>query len=78
MTSTKSCEVRCTKCKKWFCSQIIQFEDEESFLHSIMYKNTEECPYCKTMVTHDKEIMRFVEKDSNGKVIKETRYLYDF
>lgn len=43
-----------------------------------MYKNTEECPYCKTMVTHDKEIMRFVEKDSNGKVIKETRYLYDF
>ncbi|AKB49435.1 hypothetical protein MSBRW_0182 [Methanosarcina barkeri str. Wiesmoor] len=78
MNSTKSCEVRCTKCKKWFSSQIIQFEDEESFLHSIMYKNTEECPHCKAMVTHDKEIMRFVEKDSNGEVIKETRYIYDF
>ena len=78
MSNIKSCEVRCTECKKWFSSQIIQFEDEESFLHSVMYKNTELCPHCNTEVTHDKEIMRFVERDSNGKVIKETRYVYDF
>lgn len=78
MNIRKDCEVRCTKCRKWFSSQLLQFEDEESFLHSVMYKNTESCPYCNTAVTHDKEIMRFVEKDSNGEVIKETRYLYDF
>ncbi len=77
MSSTKSCEVRCTRCRRWFRSQI-QFEDGESFLQSVMYKNTETCPHCKTLVTHDKEIMRFVERDSNGKVIKETRYIYDF
>jgi len=43
-----------------------------------MYNNTEPCPYCNTIIAHDKEIMRFVEKDSNGKIIKETRYVYDF
>ncbi|HWQ47850.1 MAG TPA: hypothetical protein VN414_02680 [Methanosarcina sp.] len=78
MDNRKDCEVRCTKCRKWFSSKLLQFEDEESFLHSVMYKNTESCPYCNIMVTHDKEVMRFVEKDSTGKVIKETRYLYDF
>lgn len=78
MNNTKSCEVRCTKCRNWFSSQLLQFEDEESFLHSIMYKNKEPCPYCNAVVTYDKEIMRFVEKDSTGKVVKETRYLYDF
>ncbi len=78
MSNTKSCEVRCTKCRRWFRSQIIQFGDEESFLQSVMYKNAETCPHCKTLVTHDKEIMRFVERDSNGKVVKETRYIYDF
>ncbi|RPJ73279.1 MAG: hypothetical protein EHM20_12490 [Alphaproteobacteria bacterium] len=75
MSTLKSCEVRCTECRKWFSSQIIQFENKGSFLHSVMYKNTELCPYCNTMVIHDKEIMRFVEKDSTGKVIKETRYM---
>ena len=78
MNETKSCEIRCKQCKKWFRSQIVQFEDAETFLHAVMYKNTEPCPYCDTMVSHDKEIMRFVEKDSAGKVIKETRCIYDF
>ncbi|AKB76348.1 hypothetical protein MSLAZ_3087 [Methanosarcina lacustris Z-7289] len=78
MNETKSCEIRCKQCRKWFRSQIVQFEDAETFLHAVMYKNTEPCPYCDTMVSHDKEIMRFVEKDSTGKVIKETRCIYDF
>lgn len=78
MNKAKDCEVRCTKCRRWFSSQLFQFEDEESFLHSVMYKNTESCPYCNTVVTHDKEIMRFVERDSTGKIIKETRSIYDF
>ena len=77
MSNTKSCEVRCTRCRRWFRSQIIQFEDGESFLQSVMYKNTELCPHCNAVVTHDKEMMS-VERDSNGKVIKETRYTYDF
>jgi endogenous inhibitor of DNA gyrase (YacG/DUF329 family) len=75
MNNKKDCEVRCAECGKWFSSQIIQFEDEESFLHSVTYKNTESCPHCNKMVTYDKEIMRFVEKDSTGKVIKKTRYI---
>lgn len=78
MKNTTDCEIRCTQCRKWFSSQIIQFEDEESFLRSVMYKNTELCPYCNTEVTYDKEIMKYIEKDSSGEVIKETRYIYDF
>lgn len=78
MNKAKDCEVRCTQCRMWFSSQIIQFEDEESFLHCVMYGNTEPCPYCNTMVTHDKEIMRFIERDNDGKVVKETRYIYNF
>jgi len=78
MNRLKCCEVRCIKCRRWFCSQVLQFESAETFLSTVMYNNTEPCPHCNTIITHDKEIMRFVEKDSNGKIIKETRYVYDF
>ncbi|AAM31156.1 MULTISPECIES: hypothetical protein [Methanosarcina] len=78
MSEIKICEVRCPNCRKWFSSKIAQFEDAETFRRAITYKNAEPCPYCKTMISHDKEIMRFLEKDNTGKVIRETRCIYNF
>ena len=44
--------VRCKSCEREHASEIRM--DEESFRGAELQDNTEQCPYCKDMSTHDK------------------------
>jgi hypothetical protein len=44
--------VRCKSCEREHASEIRM--DEESFSGAELQDNTEQCPYCKDMSTHNK------------------------
>lgn len=54
---TRSIEVRCLHCRKWFRSPI-QFEESGSFDSSAVIANVTNCPHCGRMTGCDKENYR--------------------
>ena len=63
----KICEIRCLMCGEWFPSAI-QFGTAEVFFSSTLIDNLQQCPHCGKMTNCNKENMRFVERQSNGRV----------
>jgi hypothetical protein len=58
MTSkTKSIEIRCQHCRKWFPSPI-WFGDSEAFDTSMLFNNLAGCPHCGKPTGCDKENFR--------------------
>lgn len=67
---TKSVEIKCTKCGKWFESPIF-FGDIESFDISTLENINVQCPHCSKVSPGNKENMR-VRSTKGGFIGKDT------
>lgn len=62
MSKTKSIEIRCEHCRKWFPSPIF-FGDSESFDTSVLFANKAQCRHCGKMTGCNKENFRALFED---------------
>lgn len=57
MADTKTVEIRCLKCNRWFRSPIF-FGSLETLESAAMSGNLVQCPHCRDMTPCNKENMR--------------------
>ena len=56
-------EMWCSNCNDWVNIKMFNFDNKDSFLKSIIFGNTEPCPICNLIITHNKKHLRYIDDD---------------